>query len=705
LLNEEINNSKMRLRTTILSLALLFFVLNLNARGTEQKAVKGILDLREIKNPDHFIIKLNGEWEFYWNKILRPNDFKTGNIKPDYYGVVPSYWTDYPQESVKTEKFGFATYRLTILFPKGFNQALALDLPVFDSSYDIYLDGKYFGSNGIPGMSEDETKPEYKRNFFRFNTESDSVKIIINVANYSHRRGGFWLPVKLGTFSEVQKQLANGWAAEWAVISLLLGFSVFFLFFFIISPKEKIMLFFSMTTIGLALRPLFTSHYLIHNLIDMNWTWIIRFEYIGLFVIIIGWVWYVMNLYPSKFFRVIAWIITVIFSLDFIMTLFTPVKIFSYTVVIYYPSMILSVFYLLFMSFRRLLKKNTLDLAYFLAFILLLLGGLHDMKVSLGRSDSFIGYSLTYIIVLFVFIQAAILLYKWVRAFLEKEKLQNELEFLNKNLENLINERTQELKNRNEEIEKQNSMIAMQNKQLSDTIQIKNRIFSVIAHDLRSPVVNILYMLNLLKEKEYKEKYDTFANSSIQYAQMVISLLENMLVWGRDQEDKIKFSPEKRDLADIILTNLSIFKETSDKKEIAVNFTQVGNSIAYFDKDLMDIIIRNLLSNAVKYTPRGGRISILLKEKVQNGDQMMLKICDNGIGITETKQRSLFSSAEIESTPGTENEKGTGLGLKLCYELVKINNGSIAIESKPGEGTCFIITLPMKKETAAAVNE
>ena len=111
-------------------------------------------------------------------------------------------------------------------------------------------------------------------------------------------------------------------------------------------------------------------------------------------------------------------------------------------------------------------------------------------------------------------------MYKWVRAFKEKEKLQNELAFVNRNLELLVNERTQELKNRNEEIEKQNTMIALQNKQLSDTIQLKNRIFSVIAHDLRSPVVNILYMLNLLKEKEYKEKYDTFANSSIQYAQL-----------------------------------------------------------------------------------------------------------------------------------------------------------------------------------------
>lgn len=686
----------MRIRLILFCILLPLYTSNLFAKEYSKRAIKGTLDLREMKNSDHFLINLNGEWEFYWNKLLRPYDFSAAKIKPEYYGEVPSYWTDYPDDAIKTSRFGYATYCLTVLLPKGFNSALGIDLPVFDSSYDIYLNGKYYGGNGIPGKSADETKPEYRRNFFRINQASDSLRIIINVSNYHHRRGGFWLPVKLGTFSDVQKKMSNSWAAEWSVMSLLLGFSLLFLFFFIISPKEKIMAFFSMTTICLALRPLFTSHYLILNLVNMEWVWVVRFEYLGLFLILIGLVWYVMNLYPSKIFRLIAWFITIIFSLAFIMTLFLPVKIFSYSTIVFYPIMILVISYILFMSFRGSLKKNALDIAYFLAFILLLVGGLHDMRVSLGKATT-IGYSLTYIIVLFVFVQAAILLYKWIKAFLEKEKLQNELAFVNRNLELLVNERTQELKNRNEEIGKQNTMIALQNKQLSDTIQLKNRIFSVIAHDLRSPVVNILYMLNLLKEKEYKEKYDIFANSSIQYAQLVISLLENMLVWGRDQEDKIKFSPEKRDLADIILTNLSIFKETSDKKEISVNFTQVGNSIAYFDKDLLDIIIRNLLSNAVKYTPRGGRISILLKDKTQNGERIMLKICDNGIGIPEMKQKYLFTATEIESTPGTENEKGTGLGLKLCYELVKINNGIIVVESKEGEGTCFIITLPTVK--------
>jgi signal transduction histidine kinase len=695
----------MRVNPVLFYLLLSFFPFSLNAKEPAPSAVKGILDLRGISNPDHFIVKLNGEWEFYWKKMLHPADFTESHYNPDYYGRVPSYWTDYPHESIKTEKFGYATYRLTILMPKGFNKPLGIDLPVFESSYDIYLNGKYFGGNGTPGKSAEETKPEYRRNFFLVNPESDTLKILINVSNYESRKGGFWSPVKLGIFNDVRKQLASSWAVEWSVISLLLGFSLFFLFFFILAPKEKIMIFFSMSTIGLALRPLFTSHYLILDLFNMEWDWIIRAEYTGLFLILVGWVWYVMNLYPSKFFRIITWIITIFFSLAFLATLFLPVKIFSYTSIVYYPSMLLVIFYVLFRSFMGSLKKNIVDIAYFLAFILLLVGGLHDMRVSLGRSDSAIGYSLTYIIVLFVFIQAVILLYKWVRAYLDKEKLQNELEFLNKNLEHLINERTLELKTRNEEIEKQNSMIALQNKQLSDTIQLKNRIFSVIAHDLRSPVVNILYMLNLLKEKEYKEKYDTFANASIQYAQLVISLLENMLVWGRDQEDKIKFSPERRDLADIILTNLSIFKETSDKKEILVNFTQVGNSTAFFDKDLLDIIIRNLLSNAVKYTPRGGRISILLKDKMENGESIMLKICDNGTGIPETKQKYLFTATEIESTPGTENEKGTGIGLKLCYELVKINQGSIVVESKEGEGTCFIIMLPVTKGTVMKEEE
>lgn len=683
----------MKVRLLILLLISLS-VLKLEAGQRIPEAKRGVLDLRGLDKNQKFIVKLNGEWEFYWKKMLRPHDFETSAFRPDCYGKVPSYWTDYQKLSVKTEKFGYATYKLTVLLPEGLENALGIDLPVFDSSYDLYLNGEYLGGNGVPGRTAAESSPEYKRNFFRIRPLSDTLSIIINVSNFDHRRGGFWLPVKLGTFSEVQSKLAGSWAWQWSVISLLLGFSVFFLFFFLISRREKDMLFFSIATICLAFKPLFTTHFLINNLGSMQWDWIVRFEYLGHFILLIVWAWFLFFIYPSRLINILARIITVIFILTSVMTLFSPVRLFSYTTMIYYPSIIILATYPIYISFKGMLKKNLFDILYFWAFVLLLVGGIHDIQVANGKDQSSTGYLLTYFIVIFVFIQAALLIYKWVKSFNEKEKLKNDLEFMNRNLEILVNERTREIIVRNQEIEKQNTMIALQNRKLSETIHLKNRIFSVIAHDLRSPVVNILYMLNLLKEKEYKEKYDTFANSSIEYAQMVINLMENMLVWGREQEDKIKYSPERQDLADLVLTNLSIFKETADKKDIVVNFTQVGSSVAYFDKDLLDIVIRNLLSNAVKYTYRGGRISILLKDKSANSEGIMLKICDNGVGISEAKQKSLLLSSEMESSAGTENEKGTGLGLKLCYDLIKLNKGTISVESAPGEGTCFLIALP-----------
>lgn len=674
---------------TRLILLMLLLTLNLFSRDHQPQAANGVLDLRNVKDPEKMFVRLNGEWEFYWMKMLHPHDFVPDTIFPDYCGKVPAYWTEYPG----TTKTGYATYRLKILLPEGYNTPIGIDLPVFDSAYDIYINGKYLGGNGVPGRTALETRPEYKRNFFRIIPDSRELYILINVSNFDHKRGGFWLPIKFGSFAEVQKRMAASWAVEWALISVLLGFSIFFFFFYLISPKQKLVGCLSMLTTGIALKPLFTSHYLILNFFTVSWAWIIRYEYFCLYISLIGLSLYAWNLYPSLFSRIQMKIITVIFSSFFVLTIFLPVNIFSYITLFFYPALVIAVFYLVFMSLKGSIQKKTIDIIYLIGFILLMAGGINDIMVALGKGGTS-AYMTTYIIIFFVFMQVSIILYEWVLAFKEKENLQDELEFMNRNLELLVTERTAELKRKNDEIREQNKMIADQNKVLSETIQLKNRIFSVIAHDLRSPVVNILYMLNLLKEKEYKEQYDTFANSSIHYAQRVIGLLENMLVWGRGQEDKIKFSPEKHDLADIILTNLSIFKETADKKEISVNFTQVGSPVAICDRDLLDIIIRNLLSNAVKYTSRKGRISIFLKDKKSSGEGIMLKICDNGIGIPVEKQNALFDTVEVESTPGTEDEKGTGLGLKLCHELVRINNGTIAVQSKQGEGACFIIMLP-----------
>ncbi len=686
----------MRIKASFFLIFLFSFSVSFPGYG-EPVAEKGVIDLRKTAS-EKFVVRLQGEWEFYWNRMLSPDDFRIeGKAGPLFYGRVPSYWTDYPEDSVETTGMGFATYRLLLLLPEGYRNSLAFEIPVFDSSYDIFLNGIYMGGNGKPGKTEAETVPLYERKFFRFNPDRDSIEIIINVANFHHRRGGFWMPMHAGTFNEMQRKVSLSWAYDWATLGFLLGFSILFFFFYIIYIRDNLMLFFSVASTGLALRPLFTSNFIIQSFTDIGWDWTVRFEYLGLYVILAGWFWFTNNLYPSRSLRILTWGITAVLSVALVLTLFLPVRVFSHMTFVIYPLLLILIIYSLAGSIRGMLKKNKIDFIYFANIFLLSYAAIHDVRVSLGRATIPSGYILTYILVFFVFVQAVMLLYKWVKAYTEKENLQKELEYINRNLEIIVNERTQEINARREEIEAQNMKIAVQNKKLSDTIQLKNKIFSVIAHDLRSPVVNILYMLHLLKDEEYRDKYDSFAEASIQYSQQVINLLENMLVWGRGQEDKIKYAPGIHDLSDIVLTNLSIFKETADKKDISVNFTQIGNSKAWFDKDLMDIIIRNLLSNAVKYTERGGRISILLKDKSLSGEGIVLKVCDNGIGIPPAKQKTLFSTGEIESTPGTENEKGTGIGLKLCQELVRLNNGTITVESREGEGTCFTIVLPHQK--------
>ena len=690
----------MKIRYLLAIVPLLLLVSPKASGESSPEVIKGVLDLRNEKLGEKFMLTLNGEWEFYWMKKLYPNDFQKGSsIIPDCYGKVPSYWTDYLINGKHPSNYGYATYRATIILQHGLKKRIGLSVPVFDSSFDLWIDGSLYESNGIPGKTKEETTPGYKPTLTVYTNKGDTVSILINVSNFDHRRGGFWLPMIFGDFRSVQKAQANKWAGAWASTGILFGFALFFAIFFLLYPKDKIIGFFSLALFGMAMRPLFTSSFLIYDFFNINWTWTVRLEYLCLYILMFGWSWFINSLYPSKIIRYVTITVTAIFIAAFIFTLIVPVSIFAYAILPYYPAMIIYSGYLILMSFIGMIKGKRIDIAYFAASLILAGGALHDIVVSLGKGNTPIGYILSFVVVIFIFIQAILLLYKWVKSFYEKERLQVQLEFMNKNLEEMINSRTRELQARTEEIEKQNTKIALQNKQLSETIQLKNKIFSVISHDLRSPVVNILYMLNLLKEKEYKEKYDTFANSSIQYAQMVINLLENMLVWGRGQEEKIKYAPETHDLSSIILTNMSIFKESSDRKEISVNFTQKGNSFAYFDKDLLDIVIRNLISNAIKYTNRGGRISILVKDNSSDNDSVMVKVCDNGIGIPPAKQKYLFTSTEMESTPGTENEKGTGLGLKLCYELIVINKGILTIESKEGEGSCFIITLPKDRDS------
>jgi signal transduction histidine kinase len=172
------------------------------------------------------------------------------------------------------------------------------------------------------------------------------------------------------------------------------------------------------------------------------------------------------------------------------------------------------------------------------------------------------------------------------------------------------------------------------------------------------------------------------------------NLVDNLLYWAAAQLKGEQFDPKSIDLRDLIKRNRLLFEEQLKNKEIELLISsETAEYQVYVDKDMIDLVLRNLLSNALKYTDRGGRIWM---ETVKQSDQY-LEICiaDNGVGMNKEQLAKLFFE-DIKSVMGTENERGTGLGLMLCKDFVEKNGGTIWVESELGKGTKFYFTVPLK---------
>jgi len=225
----------------------------------------------------------------------------------------------------------------------------------------------------------------------------------------------------------------------------------------------------------------------------------------------------------------------------------------------------------------------------------------------------------------------------------------------------------------------------------------KDKFFSIIAHDLKSPFNSIIGFSNLLvrqiEEKDYAaiERYaGIIQNSSLQ----AMDLLTNLLEWSRSQTGRIVFTPENIDLTALIRQSIEFVYSSSQQKSITICSEILVNRPVWADKAMINTILRNLISNAIKFTKAGGEIVVSAR---QMSNEVVLSVSDNGVGMDKESISKLFRIDQNHSTLGTENEKGTGLGLLLCKEFVEKHGGRIWVGSAPGNGSKFSISIPETK--------
>ncbi|WP_147425541.1 tetratricopeptide repeat-containing sensor histidine kinase [Mucilaginibacter gracilis] len=257
----------------------------------------------------------------------------------------------------------------------------------------------------------------------------------------------------------------------------------------------------------------------------------------------------------------------------------------------------------------------------------------------------------------------------------------------------------------NNQVKAKSQIIEEQNQILENNNMVKDKLFSVISHDLRSPITQVIGLLDLWEAGEMNQAEMAVVTPAVKSSiRHTLELLDNLLIWSKNQLQGFNFNPLVFDLRYLATENIKGLQSLIQKKQLVVKNDIRLDTLVYADMEMIKIVLRNLISNAIKFTPDKGIIRISSYTK---NSEIIICVEDNGIGIKSGDQDKIFSFTS-HTTLGTANEKGTGIGLKICRDFIELNNGHIWMHSEEDKGSKFYISLPlniaaMPKTTAVAV--
>ena len=240
--------------------------------------------------------------------------------------------------------------------------------------------------------------------------------------------------------------------------------------------------------------------------------------------------------------------------------------------------------------------------------------------------------------------------------------------------------------------------IVQQNEELKRTISNRDKMYSVIAHDLRSPMASIRMVLNLavnvVSADVVGEEIFNLLDKANRESEETHDLLDNLLKWTKSQTGRLNVVYQDIDLDDIVPGAVDIFRMIAEMKKIDLKYIPAEEKLTvHGDNDMIKTILRNFLSNAIKFTPEGKSVEVFYKHE---GDFARISVRDHGVGIASGRVDSIFKKGE--TTYGTGGEEGSGLGLQLCQDFARKNGGDAMVESVEGEGSTFSFTIPLKKD-------
>jgi signal transduction histidine kinase len=609
----------------------------------------GVINLSGTSIDEHTLISLSGEWRFFWKQLVTPSTFNLSDGK-GILVTVPSYWQSYEIDGQHLPGMGYGTYALQVILPRDLRSKLCLEIPVFDVAYNLFINDSLVAHNGVVGTSEEEEQPWYDPSLYCFVPDTDTLNMLVQISNFHHRRGGFWKSIFLGAPSRIEHRLEKRAMYNYSTIGVLFFFTFFFLIFWLLARKELLMLFFALTALGILMRSVNTGLYFSNAFVYTPWSWQIRMEYTGTYIAHIFGMICLHMIFPARYMRWPIRVNTVLFSLAVASLFLLPVHLFTYEMWLFQPLLILFMAHYLIVSLMGTFRGRAVDAIFFVSLAFFLYTLINDILLANSAGAIYNNYFSQISFQLFIFAMAVLVILQWVNNYNERFKLESSLRF-------------------------------------------KNKVLSVIAHDLKNPVASIAQFSDLLANKPEIAGTERFTRSLQESSQAAVTLLDNLLYWGRSQADELKISAAPFKVDQLLREVTSLYRHMATQKEIDLKSETPPDLEVIADRALINIVVRNLVSNAIKFTPRKGTVH-LVAERL--GSRVLFRVSDTGVGMSPEVLASLKQFGQLDSTAGTDQEIGTGLGLQLVRDLVEKNGGTLSVESTPGKGSVFTFTLPTK---------